>query len=358
MRTECAERIYLMKKNTKIIIIICAAVLIAAVAVFRGIAIHDKSIIRVAEENLSITDITIELQNTNVTVTVDEVLNKNDVECTALFSNNAGSIEINTTEIKEYNDRITISLLKTILFDKEIMLDVKISVVDTTAPEFTESIDEITITEGDELNILEHFKATDLSGDVNLSATEFNNSSAGEQTVIITAADKNNNSSTKEVKITVEPKEEVTTAPSKNNNDKNAENSGSSKSSNKSDNKSSTKNSSSSSSSGSLSGSSDSSSSNSEDKKPEVKNVSPKDVQSKVNAYIRSKGITVDSSMTSNNASWTGEIWASQERLNNGKALKRGKDEVDYIINMCGKDTILSMYCYFDGNDTLYILYW
>lgn len=88
------------------------------------------------------------------------------------------------------------------------------------------------------------------------------------------------------------------------------------------------------------------------------KNVSASEVQAQVNAYIKSKGITLDSSMTPNNASWTGDIWASQERLNNGKALQACKNYVDLEINELGKDTILSMYCYFDGIDTLYVLYW
>lgn len=351
-----------MKKNTKIAIAICAAIVIILAAVFGGIAIHDKNIIKTAKENLSVNNITLELQKSDVTVTVDNVLNTNSVDCTVLFSNNAGSVEINAAEVNEYTEQLTVSLLKPILFNEEIKLDVKISVKDTTPPEFTESVEEIRLTEGEEINILENFKAEDLSGDVQLTATEIDNTKVGEQTVAVTATDKNNNSATKDVKIIIEAKPEATTVANNSNGNTNtgAKNSNKGSASNNSSSKSSDRSSSTSSSGGSSGGSSESSSSSSgnSDNQPEVKNVSPKDVQSKVNAYIRSKGITVDSSMTSGNASWTGEVWASQERLNNGKALKDGKSEVDYIIKMCGKDTIISMYCYFDGNDTFYILYW
>lgn len=349
-----------MKKNTKILIIICVAIVIILAAVFGGIAIHDNNIIKTAKENLSVNDITLELQKSDVTVTVNDVLNANNVDCTVLFSNNAGSVEINASEVNAYNEQLTVSLLKLILFNEEIKLDVKISVKDTTAPEFTESVEEIRITEGEEINILENFKAEDLSGDVQISATEIDNSKVGEQTVTVTATDKNNNIASKDVKIIIEAKSEPVTV-NNNDNNKNSEikssnkNSSSSSSSKKSSDKSS-----SSSSSGGSSGSSSSSSgssSSSSDNQSDVKNVSPKDVQSKVNAYIRSKGITVDSSMTSSNASWSGQISRTQERLNNGKTLKTCKEYVDLEIQSLGKDTIVSMYCYYD-DESFYILYW
>lgn len=87
------------------------------------------------------------------------------------------------------------------------------------------------------------------------------------------------------------------------------------------------------------------------------KNVSASEVQAQVNAYIKSKGITLDSSMTSSNASWTATCWINQDDLNSGYCLKNLKGGVDYTINMCGKDTIMSMYCYYD-NSQFYICYW
>lgn len=346
-----------MKKNTKIAIAVCAAIIIILVAVFGGIAIHDKNIIKTAKENLSVNDITLELKGSDVTVTVDDVLNANGIDCTALFSNNAGSVEINAAEVNEYNEQLTVSLLKPILFNEEIKLNVKIWVKDTTPPEFTESVEEIRITEGDEINILENFKTEDLSGDVQLTATEINNTKIGEQTATVTATDKNNNSATKNVKIIIEAKPEATTVAnnSSGNTNTGAKNSNKGSASNNSSSKSSNRSSSTSSSGGS-SGNSSSSSGNS-DNQPEVKNVSPKDVQSKVNAYIRSKGITVDSSMRPSNASWSGQISGMQEDLNSGYTLKYCKDGVDCEIKFLGKDTIVSMYCYYDGAD-FYILYW
>lgn len=346
-----------MKKNTKIAIVICTAIVIILAAVFGGIAIHDKNIVKTAKENLSVNDITLELQKSDVTVTIDDVLNTNSVDCTALFSNNAGSVEINAAEVNEYNEQLTVSLLKPILFNEEIKLDVKISVKDATPPEFTESVEEIRITEGEEINILENFKAEDLSGDVQISATEIDNTKVGEQTVTITATDKNNNSVTKDVKIIIEAKPEAIIVANNNSGNTNtgAKNSNKGSASNNSSSKSSDRSSSTSSSGGS-SGSSNSSSGNS-DNQPEVKNISPKDVQSKVNAYIRSKGITVDSSMRPSNASWSGQISRTQERLNNGKTLQTCKEYVDLEIRDLGKDTIISMYCYYD-NDAFYILYW
>lgn len=111
---------------------------------------------------------------------------------------------------------------------------------------------------------------------------------------------------------------------------------------------------------GNSSSSGGSSGNSSEDKKPEEpaqKNVSAKEVQAQVNSYIKSKGITVDSSMTSGNASWTSTCWIDQDDLNSGYCLKSLKGGVDYTIKMCGKDTILSMYCYYD-NSQFYICYW
>lgn len=346
-----------MKKNTKIAIVICTAIVIILAAVFGGIAIHDKNIVKTAKENLSVNDITLELQKSDVTVTVDDTLNTNGVDCTALFSNNAGSVEINAAEVNEYNEQLTVFLLKPILFNEEIKLDVKISVKDATPPEFTESVEEIRITEGEEINILENFKAEDLSGDVQISATEIDNTKVGEQTVTVTATDKNNNSATKNVKIIIEAKPESTTVTnnSSGNTNTGAKNSNKGSASNNSSSKSSDRSSSTSSSGGSL-GNSSSSSGNS-DNQPEVKNVSPKDVQSKVNAYIRSKGITVDSSMRPSNASWSYEISGLQEDLNSGYTLKTCKQRVDREISNLGKDTIVSMYCYYSGND-FYILYW
>ncbi len=82
------------------------------------------------------------------------------------------------------------------------------------------------------------------------------------------------------------------------------------------------------------------------------KNVSPKDVQKQVNAYIKSKGIPVDASRTPNNSGWSDRISRTQERLNSGKTLQICKEMVDLEI----ADGVDKMYCYYDSN-WFYILY-
>lgn len=85
-----------------------------------------------------------------------------------------------------------------------------------------------------------------------------------------------------------------------------------------------------------------------------VKNVSAKDVQAQVNSYIRSKGITVDSSLNSGNSGWSGAITSQQNYLNNGYSLNECKRMVDKEISSMGSD--LLMYCYYDGS-FFYICY-
>lgn len=85
-----------------------------------------------------------------------------------------------------------------------------------------------------------------------------------------------------------------------------------------------------------------------------VKNVSAKDVQAQVNSYIRSKGITVDSSLNPSNSGWNTPTSGRQDGLNNGHTLNECKYQVDsYIRNM---GTNLSMYCYYNGSD-FYVCY-
>lgn len=78
-----------------------------------------------------------------------------------------------------------------------------------------------------------------------------------------------------------------------------------------------------------------------------VKNVSAKDVQAQVNSYIRSKGITVDSSLNASNSGWSGRVAILQEDLNRGYCLSRCKAYVDREIASMGTD--ISLYCYCDS---------
>lgn len=89
--------------------------------------------------------------------------------------------------------------------------------------------------------------------------------------------------------------------------------------------------------------------------KTTVKNVTPKEVQNKVNAYIKSKGITVNASMTPSNTSWSGQISRTQERLNSGRTLQVCKEYVDGDLADWTQG-MQAMYCYYD-NDSFYILF-
>ena len=83
-------------------------------------------------------------------------------------------------------------------------------------------------------------------------------------------------------------------------------------------------------------------------------------MQKEVNAYIKSRGITLDSSMTPDNASWSGQIAAEQVDLNNGYTLRTCKADVDLEIRdyrSCNDRDPMSMYCYYDGSD-FYVLSW
>lgn len=86
---------------------------------------------------------------------------------------------------------------------------VNVSVVDTTAPEFTEKVDTITIDKGENLDVTSKFKATDLSGDVNITVDgTVDVNTVGEQTVNVFATDKNGNVAQTEVKIVVNEPEQ------------------------------------------------------------------------------------------------------------------------------------------------------
>lgn len=85
-----------------------------------------------------------------------------------------------------------------------------------------------------------------------------------------------------------------------------------------------------------------------------VKNVSAKDVQVQVNAYIKSKGITVDSSLNPSNSGWSGAISAMQKQLNDGMSLKSCKNYVDMEIASMG--TNISLYCYHDSSDEFFYI--
>lgn len=86
-------------------------------------------------------------------------------------------------------------------------------------------------------------------------------------------------------------------------------------------------------------------------KKP-TKNVTPSEICSQANAYIRSRGKNVDTSLRPNASSWRGQIGNRQSSMNSGTTLRLCKEYTDLAIS----EDAVRLYCYYDGND-FYILY-
>lgn len=211
-----------MSKSIKIIVPIVGLVLIIG-GVFGYITYHDNAIYKAMQEQITVSNKTVELQKGEVEISVNDMINLNDLNCTALFENESDRLNINAKTVGEQTVKIIVTANNTLLFDKAIELNAKIIIVDTAPPEFTESVDEIKITEGDELDILSKFKAQDLSGKVEITLDgEFDNNKVGEQVLKVIAKDINSNMAEKEVKIIVNEKVVVTAKPtaSSNNNNK------------------------------------------------------------------------------------------------------------------------------------------
>lgn len=198
-----------MKKALKIVIPIAIIVLII-IGVFVYITYHDDTIYKAMQEQIAVSDETVELQKGEVEVSVNDVVNLNNLDCTVLFENGNDKTNINAETVGEQTVKVIVTANNTLFFDKAIELNAKIIIVDTTPPEFTESVDEIKITEGDELDILSKFKAQDLSGEVEITLDgEFDNNKIGEQILKVIAKDINGNTAEKEVKIIVTAKPTV-----------------------------------------------------------------------------------------------------------------------------------------------------
>lgn len=198
-----------MSKKTKIIIgaaSITAILLIIVIGLIVGYSIQRNTL------NLIYTkDINIELDNQAHTVsTYDFIGNESKDKLNARFDNESTSTEIMADSVCTADKTITIKYKNGALCKTQ--KNVKINVIDTTPPEFTETIDSITVNKGEEIDIASKFKATDLSGEVEIKAENIVDvNTVGEQVINVSATDKNGNVNKAEVKITViEKKEEQT----------------------------------------------------------------------------------------------------------------------------------------------------
>lgn len=225
-----------MSKKTKIIIgaaSFTTILLIVVIGLIVGYSIQRNTL------NLIYTkDINIELDNQAHTVsTYDFIGNDSKDKLNARFDNESTSTEIMADSVCTADKTITVKYKNGALCKTQ--KSVKINVIDTTPPEFTEKIDSITVNKGEEIDIASKFKATDLSGEVEIKAENtVDVNTVGDQVINVSATDKNGNVNKAEVKITViEKKEEQTESTSQKSSSKNSTSSSSVKNSNTGNNK-------------------------------------------------------------------------------------------------------------------------
>lgn len=204
-----------MSKKTKIIIGVASfstILLIVVIGLIVGYSIQRSTL------NLIYTkDINIELDNQAHTVsTYDFIGNENKDKLNARFDNESTSTEIMADSVCTADKTITVKYKNGALCKTQ--KSVKINVIDTTPPEFTETIDSITVNKGEEIDIASKFKATDLSGEVEIKAEKtVDVNTVGTQTVNIFATDQNGNVAQTKVNIVVnEPENNKTTENNKN----------------------------------------------------------------------------------------------------------------------------------------------
>lgn len=204
-----------MSKKTKIIISAASfttILLIVVIGLIVGYSIQRNTL------NLIYTkDINIELDNQTHTVsTYDFIGNENKDKLNARFDNESTSTEIMADSVCTADKSITVKYKNGALC--KIQKSVKINVIDTTPPEFTETIDSITVNKGEEIDIASKFKATDLSGEVKITVDgTIDVNTVGTQTVNIFATDENGNVAQTEVNVIVNEPEKTKTTENNNN---------------------------------------------------------------------------------------------------------------------------------------------
>lgn len=204
-----------MSKKTKTIIGVASfstILLIVVIGLIVGYSIQRNTL------NLIYTkDINIELDNQAHTVsTYDFIGNESKDKLNAQFDNESTSTEIMANSVCTADKTITVKYKNGALC--KIQKSVKINIIDTTPPEFTETIDSITVNKGEEIDIASKFKATDLSGEVEIKAENtVDVNTVGTQTVNIFATDENGNVAQTEVNVIVNEPENNKTTENNNN---------------------------------------------------------------------------------------------------------------------------------------------
>ena len=198
-----------MTKKTKIIISAASfatILLIVVIGLIVGYSVQRNTL------NLIYTkDINIELDNQAHTIsTYDFIGNENKDKLNAQFDNKSTSTEVMADSVYTADKSITVKYMNGALCKTQI--SVKINIIDTTAPEFTEKIDSITINKGEEIDIASKFKATDLSGKVKITVVgNVDVNTVGEQVVSVYATDDSGNVAQAEVTVIINEVEKQNT---------------------------------------------------------------------------------------------------------------------------------------------------
>lgn len=206
-----------MKKNVKKIqiafaIVVCLIVICSVIAVVLNKNTNNK--VEAELQNVQVVESkTIELDNQeHIFKAEDFIQENNDNEKYGKLKlqyseDNTTEYEITADTVKTENVNLVAHFEKYPNITKD--YNVNVSIVDTTVPEFTEKVDTITINKGEELDIASKFKATDLSGDVEIKVDgTIDVNTVGEQIVNVFATDKNGNVVQTEVKVVVNEPEQ------------------------------------------------------------------------------------------------------------------------------------------------------
>lgn len=260
MKTEKSVKRKMSKAAAAAVIFaLCAA---AAGAGFAIKAVCDYSRYKNALQSLSANDIEIEYNGSENRISANDLISapdENSIAYKVMLAKNGESEYVLPADspVGEYDAEMIAELSENMFF-KQIELRAKITLQDTTPPEWTKTTQSVTVYTGESIDIQSLFEAEDISGEVTISAQEeINTDKASSKAVKITAADKYGNTADFELNVNVKEKPTANTSYSSSQNNKkgnNSSSSGGNSSSNKSSNNSTKSNNSTSSGSGSTSG--------------------------------------------------------------------------------------------------------
>lgn len=195
----------------KIFAIIAVICIIAVGAGFGIKAIADRQNYNLAKDCITAQNVAVEYTGEENRISINDFISEakeNNITYTAKFADSEADeyTLVKESSVGEYDVKFIVELTGNMFF-REIELDAKIILQDTTPPEWTKTTDSVTVLEGESIDIQSLFAAEDLSGEVTISAEgEINTDSAGTEKVKITAQDTYGNTSEYELNVTVDKK--------------------------------------------------------------------------------------------------------------------------------------------------------